>query len=177
MIMKAIASALILSAASAGAAQAEVTAQSPGGFAVRSTVEVAAAPDKVWDAVTRLHQWWDPSHSYSGRPGALSFEAKAGGCFCERWAGGEVQHGTVVMVMPRSTLRLVGALGPLQTEGATGAWTFELKPTAGGTTVTQTLTVGGWSPTGLDRLAAPVDGVLAGQLARLKRFAETGAPG
>ena len=41
--------------------------------------------------------WWDPSHTWSGSAKNLTFEPKAGGCFCEKLAdGGSVQHGRVI---------------------------------------------------------------------------------
>lgn len=170
-------SALVLGvAALGGAARAEVVAKAAAGFTTRTVTEIAAPPDRVWAALTQVERWWNPAHSHSGAAGALSLKPEAGGCFCERWPGGQVQHAAVVMAMPGQTLRLSGGLGPLQAEAAAVAWTFTLKPSGAGTILTQTMAVGGWSAGGLDTLAAPVDGVLAEQQGRLKRYVETGAP-
>ena len=175
--MRVVAAGVLAGLTLAGPAAAEVTAKATNGFTTRTVTEVAAPPEKVWAALGQVSNWWNPAHTYSGEAGRLSLEVKARGCFCERWPGGEVQHATVVMAMPNRTLRLTGGLGPLQALGASSVWTFELKPSAAGTTVTQTMTVGGWSPEGLEGLAAPVDGVLAEQQGRLKRFIETGQAG
>jgi uncharacterized protein YndB with AHSA1/START domain len=168
----------VLCAASlAGSAAAEVVGKSPAGFQTRVVTEIAAPPAKVWAALGQMPRWWSPSHTYSGKAENLSFKAESGACFCERLpGGGSVLHATVVMAMPEQTLRLSGGLGPLQGEAAAATWTFVLKSSATGTTLTQTMAIGGWSPNGLDALAAPVDGVLSQQQARLKRFVETGKP-
>lgn len=163
--------------AGAGPAAAEVTASSPQGFQSRTAAHVGATPAKVWAALLQPPRWWSPAHTYSGDAANLSLKTEAGGCFCERLAdGGSVQHAQVVQVRPERLLRLSGGLGPLQGEGVAAAWTFSIQAANDGTRVTQTMTVGGWSPAGLDALAAPVDGVLAQQLERLKRLVETGAP-
>ena len=159
----------------AGAAHAEVIASSPGGFHLRIVSEVAAPPERVWAALLYLPRWWNPSHTYSGDAANLSLDAKAGGCFCERLPnGGSVLHATIVQLRPGALLRLSGGLGPLQGEGASATWTFTLKPSPTGTTLTQTMAVGGWSPTGLAALAAAVDAVQSEQQARLKRYVERG---
>ncbi|MDI1365107.1 MAG: ATPase, partial [bacterium] len=46
----------------------------------------------------------------------------------------------------------------------------------GETTLTLTYDVGGYLRGGLDKIAAPVDGVLGQQVLRLKRQVETGQP-
>lgn len=169
--------AVLAAASMAGAARAEVVASAPGGFQSRHVSEIAAAPERVWAALLSLPKWWSPAHTYSGEAARLTLDAQPGGCFCERLKdGGGVLHATVVQVRPRALLRLTGGLGPLQGEGVAGAWSFELKAAGAGTTLTQTMTAGGYTPGGLDRLAGPVDGVLAEQQARLKAFVETGRP-
>ncbi len=175
--MRGLALALTLGlAAVAGAASAEVTAKTPAGFQSKIVSEIAASPDKVWAALVQPSLWWNSSHTYSGKAANLSLEVKPGGCYCETLEGGGVRHMTVVYAQPARQLRLAGGLGPLQAEAVSGAWTFELKPSPTGTTLTQTMNVGGWMPTGLDVMAGPVDGVLAEQLGRLKRLVETGTP-
>ncbi|HEX8234184.1 MAG TPA: SRPBCC domain-containing protein [Caulobacteraceae bacterium] len=157
-------------------AAAEVVAVDAAGFQIRNTVEVAAPPAKVWRALLEPGDWWHPEHSWSGDARNLSLEARAGGCFCERWSGGEAMHMLVTFVRPDQELRLWGALGPLSLEGAVGGMAVKLEPTTpGATRVTLTYTVGGRLSGGAARWAPLVDGVLRAQLERLGRYAETGA--
>jgi hypothetical protein len=83
---------------------------------------------------------------------------------------------TVVFADGAKTLRLAGALGPLQFTGASGHLSFALEDAPGGSTrLTVTYDVGGYAKGGLaEAWAAPVDGVIGEQATRLKRYAETG---
>jgi hypothetical protein len=76
------------------------------------------------------------------------------------------------MAWPGQTLRIVGALGPLQEMGVSGAMTWQLEKAAEGTKVTFTYAVGGYSTAGLEKLAPLVDGVMAGQLKAFKAYAD-----
>lgn len=162
---RAIALAALLAAAPAAA---EVTSASPAGFESVNIVTVPVAPDAAYAALLRVGAWWNGSHSYSGDAANLTLDAKAGGCFCERWAGNAVEHMRVVAVRPGAMLRLSGGLGPLQGEGVAGALTWSLKAASGGTEITQTYVVGGHVRGGMEAIAAPVDAVLAEQLERLR---------
>lgn len=90
--------------------------------------------------------------------------------------GGGVRHQTVVYVDPGRVLRLRGPLGPLQGLAVDGALTFALKPAGDGVDLQETYAVAGYAKDGLAAWPAPVDGVLAEQLGRLKRLVETGRP-
>lgn len=151
-----------------GAAQAEVTATSADGMTIRIVAEVPLDRDAAWARLLDVRSWWSGAHSYSGSADNLGLNAEAGGCWCEVWSGGEVEHGRVVAVMPGSMLRVHGAFGPLQEMGVSGAMTFTLSDgvAAGRTKVTLDYKVVGSSLSGLDRLAPVVDSVLAEQLAR-----------
>ena len=168
---------LVLVLASGPAAAAIVDAQ-PGGFQVRSEAVIAATPDKVYAALVQPGLWWSSEHTYSHDARNLTLDAKAGGCWCETLpSGGSAQHMRVVYADPGKALRVAGGLGPLQGLGVQGVLTWSLKPRPeGGVTVTQSYVVGGYAPGGLAALAAPVDQVLGGQLARLKAYVETGRP-
>lgn len=156
---------------------ADVLDASPGGFTVRSTTEVRAVPLAVYLAmVDRVGSWWDGDHTWSGRASNLTIDARAGGCFCEKLPGGSAQHMAVVRADRGKTLRLTGALGPLQEMAVWGSMTWSLTENAGRTRVELTYTVGGYAPGGLEAVAKPVDAVLAAQLQRLKQFIETGRP-
>jgi uncharacterized protein YndB with AHSA1/START domain len=151
---------------------AEVVDKSAGGFLVRNTATVSATPAAVYQAIVdHVSEWWEPAHTWSGSSKNLSITAKAGGCFCERLPpDGEVQHMTVIYAAPGKMLRMSGTLGPLQQSGATGAMTLELKPSATGTEIVMTYSVGGYFQGGIQVMAEPVDEVLAAQLAGLKKY-------
>lgn len=148
---------------------AEVVAAEPGGFALEAARDVAATPAAVWATLLAPARWWDGAHTYSGAATNLSLRAEPGGCFCERLpAGGAVEHARVLFLRPRDTLRLSGALGPLQSEALAGTLTFTLAPTASGRTrVTMRYVVGGFMPGGVATLAPVVDRVMTTQLTRL----------
>jgi hypothetical protein len=169
--MRSIAIGLAL-AGVAAAAHAEVTDHTAAGFEVTEKVAVAAPPKKVWDALMRPDHWWSSEHSFSGD--AKNFYFDPSGCFCERLKVGAVRHMTIVYTDGATALRLYGGLGPLQFTGATGHLGFALKPAGTGTELTVTYDVGGYAKGGLEQFAGPVDKVLGEQVARLKRYAETG---
>jgi uncharacterized protein YndB with AHSA1/START domain len=166
--------ALTVPLALGSAAQAEVAKSDASGFVSTHSVVIAAAPDKVWDAIVQPQLWWSKDHSYSGKAENLSLYPRPGGCWCEKLPGGGVEHGRVIYADRGKALRIDGALGPLQSGAVTGRLTFALKAEGQGTVLTLTYVVGGFHPAGLQALATPVDGVLAAQLPALKRVAETG---
>ena len=163
--------ALVLAAlACATPASAEVVQSTDTGFTVTQKLSVAAPPAKVWATLVQPSLWWQGEHTYSGDAKNLSLDPSAGGCWCEKTANGGVEHMRVVYVAAPATLRLIGGLGPLQAMPVTGVMTIELKPAGAGTEATLTYAVAG--PGGLVPVAAPVDGVLGPQWARLKASAE-----
>lgn len=165
-------------AASAVGARAEVVDATPGGFEVRREVEIAAPVARVWAVMLQPASWWDSRHTWSGSAANLSLAAASGGCFCERLSGGgSVLHMSTVHAAPNQKLVLFGALGPLQSSGAAGHLAFVLVETDGRTRLTATYDVGGYMKGGLDKIAAPVDGVIGLQVARLKAQVETGQAG
>lgn len=161
-------------------ARAEVASASPSAFTLTAEADVGVPPAAAWRSLTQIGSWWNAAHSYSGEGRRLRLDAQAGGCFCERWGEGQsVEHARVVMVMEHNgvrTLRMIGALGPLQDMGVTAVWTFVIAPTAGGSKITMTYRVAGEPGVGLNHLAGPVDGVLMEQFGRLVRYTTTGAP-
>ncbi|HJZ72291.1 MAG TPA: SRPBCC domain-containing protein [Vicinamibacterales bacterium] len=168
----------ILVAIFAAPLRGEVIESSAAGFLVRNTAAINAPPAKVYTAITdRVGGWWDPAHTFSNDARNLSVDAKPGGCFCERLPdGGGVQHMSVVYASPGKLLRLTGAIGPLQEAALAATMTWNLTQAGGGTTVEVSYTVGGFRAGGFRDLPTVVDGVLRGQLARLKAFVETGHP-
>jgi len=102
----------------------------------------------------------------------MTIDLRAGGCLCERIpAGGSVQHLRVEIVTP-TRIVLRGAMGPLKTEGLDGALSFTLTPAGAGTSIEMRYAVGGFMAGGVDKIAAPVDGVIGGLLTRLAAYVD-----
>jgi uncharacterized protein YndB with AHSA1/START domain len=159
----------------ATAARAEVLDSRASGFAVRETRVIAAPIGKVWQGLVKPAAWWSPDHTFSHDARNLTLEARPGGEWLEILPnGGGARHMVVIYAAPPSTLRLEGALGPLQALGVAGHLTFTLADQRGSTLITATYDVGGHSQGGFDEMAAAVDHVLDAQLGRLKTYAETG---
>ena len=159
-------------------AGAEVVSSSDAGFIVRSEAVVAAPASEAYNALARhIARWWDPAHTFSGDSRNLSLKAEAGGCFCESLpGGGSVRHLEVVFVSGGKMLRMSGALGPLQGSGLAGSMTWTFAANGDSTKVELAYVVGGYFEGDLREMAPLVDSVLSGQLARFKRFVETGSP-
>lgn len=160
----------------ASAVQAALVETASNGFAIEQTVHVAASPERVYGALITPSRWWNSEHTFSGSAANLSLDARAGGCFCESWSGGSVQHLVVVQAQPGKILRLRGALGPFQAQGMEGALTITLKANAGGTDITLDSVMGGYIKGGVAKWPSLADAMLADQMGRLKRFVETGSP-
>lgn len=159
------------------AAHAEVRQAAADGFFLAYSEPVSAAPAKTYAAVTAVAAWWDGEHTWSGQASNLSLKAEAGGCFCERWAGGSAEHGRVVMAMPAHLLRIETALGPLQELALKGVLSFWIRAEDDGSSrLDVEYRVNGASSSGLDTLAPQVDEILGVQVARLARYVDTGKP-
>jgi uncharacterized protein YndB with AHSA1/START domain len=161
----------------AGAARAEVVDAQPNGFQVRNSVEIAAPADLVWKTMISPGQWWSSDHTFTGDAKNIRLEPTIGGCFCEIKGQGASATMRVSFVDPGKELDLWGAIGPLSRLGVAGGWTLVLTPNGARTKVTWTYSAGGYAPGGLDKVAAPVDGVFRQQLGRLKAYVETGKAG
>lgn len=159
-------------------AQAEIVNAGPGGFNLRHVADMPnVTPPVVWAALADIGKWWDPEHTYSGDARNLTLEPFVRGCFCEKlslYAG--IEHGSVVYAQPAKTLRISGALGPLQEFGVTGSMTWQIEAAAGGSRITLTYSVGGFADRPLSDWAPIVDEVLGSQLQRLARYVTVGNP-
>jgi uncharacterized protein YndB with AHSA1/START domain len=155
---------------------AEVKESAVDGFFLSYSAPVAASATKAYADVTQIQRWWDSEHTYSGKAANLSLKPEAGGCFCERWKDGSVEHGRVVMALPGKLLRLDTSLGPLQERALKGILSFFVKTEDSTTTLTIEYRVNGASTSGLDQLAPSVDEVLGAQVDRLRRYIATGNP-
>jgi uncharacterized protein YndB with AHSA1/START domain len=173
-----VATLAIVAAMLAAPARGEVVETSAAGFSVRNAATINAPAAKIYAALTdKIGGWWDPAHTFSHDASNLAVDAKPGGCFCERLPdGGGVEHMSVVYASPGQLLRLTGAIGPLQEAALAGTMTWKLSQAGDGTTVELIYTVGGFRVGGFRDMPTIVDGVLRGQLARLKAFVETGRP-
>jgi hypothetical protein len=158
-------------------AHAEVVTSADSGFVVREVAEVTASPEASWKALLDPAGWWSAEHSFSGDAANFSIEPRAGGCFCEVLPGegergwlhprGGVEHMRVVLIEQNKSLRMAGALGPLQSEAVRAVLTITLKPVDGGTRLTWEYVVGGYMRYTVAQIAPLVDKMLDGQLARL----------
>ncbi|QJB69207.1 SRPBCC family protein [Parasphingorhabdus halotolerans] len=169
--------ALIAAAGFAMPANAEITNTAPNGFTVKHQASVQATPDDIWANLIAPSRWWSGAHSWSGNAENFYLVPQAGGCFCElirktsedniKSSSGSVQHMRVIFVNKNETLRMSGALGPLQGEALSGTLTIELKPDGDATVVQFTYKVGGYMEFPMDQIAPAVDGVIGEQLTRL----------
>lgn len=149
-----------------GMANADVKASAPDALVIQVKAEVALDRDDAWARLLDVSSWWKSSHTYSGDAGNLNIDAVAGGCWCELWSGGEVEHGRVVAVMPKEMIRFDAPLGPLQEMGVGTALTFTLAAgsSPNKTSITVDFKVSGSSLSGLDKLAKVIDGVITEQV-------------
>jgi uncharacterized protein YndB with AHSA1/START domain len=158
------------------ACHAAVAEQTANGFSLEAKEQIAAPPDKVYAALIDPARWWNSAHTFSGSAANMTFEARAGGCWCETLkSGGSVQHMTVVYADPGKLLRLRGALGPFQSTGMEGAMNIVLKPKDSGTELTVVYNLGGFVAGGYGALPQSADGVLGLEFYRLKQLIETGS--
>ncbi len=164
---------LLLGALAASAlaipAHAEVKASAPDGLVFQYKGQVPFSRADAWKRIIAVGTWWSGAHTYSGSVSNLTIDPMAGGCWCEVWPGGEVEHGRVVLAMPEQMLRLSAAFGPLQEMGVSGALTITLADgaAAGATSITWDYKVVGSSLTNLAPMAKVVDGVMQEQFDRL----------
>jgi len=168
--------ALALCGAAVSTAFAATSDVSPAGFVASFHHELKAPPARVFEALGHVERWWNPEHSYSNDASHLSMPLEAGACFCERWDAGAVEHGRVILVMRDRFVRVDGAFGPLQALGAKGILTFAIKAVDGHAVLDATYRVSGSPAAALDKMAAPVDGVIGEQVQRLVSLVETGHP-
>lgn len=156
-------------ALAAGAAEARVAETRPDSFDIVLEHAIPASPASIWATLIDLPRWWDGSHTYSNKAANLTLDARAGGCWCERWADGRsVEHARVLSAMPPGLLRLSGGLGPLQELPVNAVMTVTVGRADSGTRLRVVYRVAG---PGAGKLAGPVDGVLAGQFERLAQAA------
>ncbi|NJO13493.1 MAG: hypothetical protein HC872_08545 [Gammaproteobacteria bacterium] len=162
----------------ANPAAAEIVSAAATGFNLRHVVEMPnAPPPTVWAALSDVAKWWDPEHTYSGLARNLSLDPVVSGCLCEKLSlYAAIEHARVIYALPTKTLRLSGALGPLQEFGVTGSLTWQIDVSGTGSRLTMTYSVGGYADRPLAEWARSVDEVLVSQAQRLGRFVNAGSP-
>ena len=168
--------ALALAAVVTAPLAAEVAVVDERGFVSEHELHIAAAPDRVFEAlIGEVGAWWDPAHTYWGDSSRLTFECGFDLALCEDSEDGEgfARHMTVDSIRPGRSLVLSGGLGPLQPLGVAASMSFRLQAAEDGTRLDYRYIVNGRD---LEPLAEPVDRVQGEQLARLKRYVETGNP-
>jgi uncharacterized protein YndB with AHSA1/START domain len=158
-----------------GALRAEVIQSAADGGLIEHHFLVAAAPADAWRALVQPGRWWPEDHSWSGNRSHLSLEPVAGGCFCEQWDAGSVEHARVVMALPGRLLRMRGSLGPLQDMAVTGVLTVSLQPKERGTEATVSYRISGDDSHKLDAILPVVDKVIGQQFGAFAAFASQGA--
>lgn len=173
------AAALGLAVLAAAPAAAEVTRTTDDSFVSRNEVVVTASPKDVWLALINPAGWWQSAHTWSGDAKNLSLMPQAGGCFCETipevdepgrfTLQGSVEHMRVIQAYPESALRMVGNLGPLQSEPVTGVLTIAISKVPKGTRIVFEYNVGGPMRYEIPVISKSVDGVLAAQIGALAK--------
>ena len=153
---------------------AKVVDSSAAGFTIENTVIVPADADTAWIAlVNHVDEWWPKDHSWFGKAGKFSIDARAGGCFCEVVdKQQQAMHMTVSMVVAGVKLRMLGGLGPLQGMGVSGAMDWKFDPAEGGTRITLRYVAGGYTSIDLVKFAKVVDEVQGVQLGGLAAYLE-----
>lgn len=156
----------------AAAIQAEVKESTDQSYTIEQTFDVGTSADKVWQTLIHPAKWWSSSHTWSGKAENLSLDVKPGGGWDEVLPdNGFVRHMTVIFCQPNQTLRLSGALGPMQEYAVNGVLTVKLAEDSGKTKMTIAYRVSGSFPGGLGKLAPVVDGVLKEQFTALAKVA------
>lgn len=162
-------------------ASAEIVRSSDRGFITRDVAYVSADLKQTWLALITPAKWWSSQHTWSADAANLMLTPQAGGCFCETipevdepgrfTLQGSVEHMRVIQAYPESALRMVGALGPLQSEPVTGVLTIALSsvdtPTGRATRIVWEYNVGGSMRYEVPVISKAVDGVMSLQLAGL----------
>jgi hypothetical protein len=152
-------------------ARAEVKDTSQSGFTIENSTVVAVDTSTTWRAlVGNVDAWWPKDHTWWGRAGTLTIDARAGGCFCEIAGDRQAQHMQVVFAEPERMLRMIGGLGPLQGMGLSGVLEWRITAADGGTKIALWYRAGGYTPEDAGKFAAVVDTVQALQLGGLANY-------
>ena len=169
-----IRTALMVAAAAAltAPASAEIRDYSPDGFALHWEAPVMQSREALWDKLVTPSRWWSSDHTYSGDAANLTLELAPGGCWCETWDGGQIQHGRVLAVQPGKQLVISAPFGPMQSMAVNAVMTISIGETeTGETMLIKDFVATGASFQKLDELAQVVH-MVQGQA--FKRLASNG---
>lgn len=162
----------------ATAASAEVVETRADGFRLESRAVIGTGDrNLVWSELVNIGAWWSDDHTYSGDSANLSITPEAGGCWCEIWPGGQIEHGRIILAWPeQGLLRAEAPLGPLQAQAVNAVLTWQIRSRdEGGLEIVQTFEVNGGTAATAE--AAPlVDMVMSAGLQRFERYLATGDP-
>jgi len=156
--------------------RADVVQSAPDGGLIEHRFPIAAAPADAWQALVHPERWWPEDHTWSGSREHLRLDPVAGGCYCEQWDAGSVEHARVIMALPGRLLRMRGSLGPLQDMAVTGVLTVALQAKEQGTEAVVTYRLSGDGSHKLDAFLPAVDKVIGQQFGAFAAFAGQGAP-
>ena len=157
-------------------AYAEVVQSAPDGALIEHHFQVRATPAEAWQSLIHPERWWPEDHTWSGSRGNLGLQPVAGGCYCETWSGGSVEHARVIMAVPGRLLRMRGALGPLQDMAVSGVLTARLEPNGHGTDAIVTYRLSGDASHKLDEFVPIVDAVIGQQFGAFAAYASQREP-
>ena len=159
----------------AAPAAAEVVSADAHGFEIRHTANLVVPQPAAFAAIGDVRNWWSKDHTYSGNAANLSLVIRPGGCFCERFDGGGIEHLRVTYIQPGERITLTGALGPLLFQAVSGVMDIQVERIAGGSRITMNYRAAGFAKGNGATLAPAVDQVLGEQMKRLRAYA-AGAP-
>ncbi len=167
--MRACLVALAIACSAAPVAAAEVKSAAPDAMLLEFRGTIPLAREQAWGRALAIPTWWSDAHTWSGDAANMTLDARAGGCWCESWVDGQVEHGRVLALMNGSLMRLQASLGPLQEMAVSGVLLISLarSDTEGATDVMMTYRVNGATSSNLDAIAPAVDQVMSEQFARL----------
>ena len=160
-----------MAVACATPAAAEVVSADAHGFEIRHSANFVVPQPLAFAAIGDVQNWWSKDHTYSGNAGNLTLETRPGGCFCERFDGGGIEHMRVTYVQAGERITLTGALGPLLFEAVSGVMDIQVDRIAGGSRITMTYRAAGFARGNGAALAPAVDRVLGEQMKRLRAYA------
>jgi hypothetical protein len=148
---------------------AAVVVEAPTTFVVRHERAIGAPGASLVPALEHVAAWWDAEHTFSGNATNLRLDLRPGGCLCETWPGGFVEHLHVVYANP-GIVRFTGAMGPLQELAIAGVLTFAIREADGRTMLVLTYRASGADAKSLERWPSLVDAMLGGVADRLAGY-------